>query len=100
MRLQHALAACAQLPVPVGLSKRAALAMRLSAAVTHLTSLLGCTGGAVQVCHAAADEVLVTGGYDTAVKVWDCRSWNQEPIQTMRQCKVNCLTWTGVNMLL
>jgi hypothetical protein len=45
-----------------------------------------------QVCHAASDEVLVTGGYDTAVKVWDCRSWNQEPIQTMRQCKVCWLT--------
>lgn len=42
----------------------------------------------LQVCHAASDEVLVTGGYDTAVKVWDCRSWNQEPIQTMRHCKV------------
>lgn len=43
-----------------------------------------------QVAHAASDEVLVTGGYDTAVKVWDCRSWSQEPIQTIRQCKVSC----------
>lgn len=42
----------------------------------------------LQVSHGACDEVLVTGGYDTAVKVWDCRSWSQEPIQTMRQCKV------------
>lgn len=42
----------------------------------------------LQVCHAASDEVLVTGGYDTAVKVWDCRSWNQDPIQTMTHCKV------------
>jgi hypothetical protein len=41
-----------------------------------------------QVCHAASDEVLVTGGYDTAVKVWDCRSSNFDPIQTMRHCKV------------
>jgi hypothetical protein len=41
-----------------------------------------------QVVHAASDEVLVTGGYDAAVKVWDCRSHSQEPIQTMRQCKV------------
>jgi hypothetical protein len=47
-----------------------------------------CVSAVLQVCHAASDEVLVTGGYDTAVKVWDCRSWNQDPIQTMTHCKV------------
>jgi hypothetical protein len=34
----------------------------------------------------------VTGGYDTCVKVWDCRSWNQDPIQTMTHCKVSRMT--------
>lgn len=42
----------------------------------------------LQVVHAASDEVLVTGGYDQAVKVWDCRSRSIDPIQTMRHFKV------------
>jgi len=42
-----------------------------------------------QVCHAASDEVLVTGGYDQAVKVWDCRSRSVDAIQTMRHFKVS-----------
>jgi mitogen-activated protein kinase organizer 1 len=41
------------------------------------------------VCHAASDEVLVTGGYDQAVKVWDCRSRSVDAIQTMRNFKVS-----------
>lgn len=41
-----------------------------------------------QVVHAASDEVLVTGGYDQCVKVWDCRSRSPDAIQTMRHFKV------------
>lgn len=41
-----------------------------------------------QVVHAASDEVVVTGGYDQCVRVWDCKSRSTEPIQTMRAFKV------------
>ena len=37
-----------------------------------------------QLCYGAGGEVLVSGGYDAAVKVWDCRSRSIDPIQTMR----------------
>ncbi len=42
----------------------------------------------LQVIHAAGDEVLVTGGYDQCVSVWDCKSRSIEPVQTMRAFKV------------
>ena len=38
----------------------------------------------LQIAYAATDEVLVTGGYDQAVRMWDCRSRSFEPIQTMK----------------
>lgn len=34
--------------------------------------------------YAANDEVLITGGYDQAVKVWDCRSRNYDAIQSLK----------------
>jgi hypothetical protein len=40
------------------------------------------------VVYGAEDEVLVTGGYDQCVKVWDCRSKNHEAVQSMRAFKV------------
>jgi hypothetical protein len=46
-----------------------------------------------QVTHAAGDEVLVTGGYDQCVRVWDCKSRSTEPIQTMRAFKVPAGGW-------
>ena len=36
------------------------------------------------MCYAPNDEVLASAGYDQAVKIWDCRSRNWEPVQTMR----------------
>ena len=38
----------------------------------------------VQIAYAASDEVLVTGGYDQAIRLWDCRSRSFEPIQTVK----------------
>lgn len=38
----------------------------------------------LQIAYAASDEVLVTGGYDQAIRLWDCRSRSFEPIQTMK----------------
>jgi hypothetical protein len=32
--------------------------------------------------------VLVTGGYDQCVRVWDCKSRSTEPVQSMRAFKV------------
>jgi hypothetical protein len=42
----------------------------------------------LQVATGAEDEVLVTGGSDQCLKVWDCRSRSQEPIQSSRAFKV------------
>lgn len=38
----------------------------------------------LQLCYSPNNEVLVSGGYDAAVKVWDCRSRSIDPIQVMR----------------
>lgn len=38
----------------------------------------------LQVRYGPNNDVLVTGGYDQAVKVWDCRSKSIEPIQSMK----------------
>ena len=38
----------------------------------------------VQIVYAAGDDVLVTGGYDQAIRLWDCRSRSFDPIQTMK----------------
>ena len=38
----------------------------------------------MQIAYAAGDEVLVTGGYDQAIRLWDCRSRSFEPIQTLK----------------
>lgn len=38
----------------------------------------------MQIAYAASDEVLATGGYDQAIRLWDCRSRSFEPIQTMK----------------
>ena len=38
----------------------------------------------VQLSYSPNDEVLASAGYDQAVKVWDCRSRNWEPVQIMR----------------
>jgi WD40 repeat protein len=38
----------------------------------------------MQLCYSPNNEVLVSGGYDAAVKVWDCRSRSIDPIQVMR----------------
>ena len=40
--------------------------------------------GYLQICYGPMDETLVTGGYDQAVKVWDCRSRSFEPLMTLR----------------
>lgn len=37
-----------------------------------------------QIAYAADDHVLVTGGYDQAIRLWDCRSRSFDPIQTMK----------------
>ena len=37
-----------------------------------------------QICHGPSDETLVSGGYDQAVRVWDCRSRSYEPLMTMK----------------
>ena len=37
-----------------------------------------------QVCYSPGDEVLVSGGYDQAVKVWDCRSRSIDAVQVMK----------------
>ena len=37
-----------------------------------------------QVCYGPADNLLVTAGYDQAVKAWDCRSRTYDAIQTMK----------------
>ena len=38
----------------------------------------------MQIAYTASDEVLVTGGYDQAIRLWDCRSRSFEPIQTLK----------------
>ena len=38
----------------------------------------------LQICYGPMDETLVSGGYDQAVRVWDCRSRSFEPIMTMK----------------
>lgn len=38
----------------------------------------------LQIKYGPSNEVLVTGGYDQAVKVWDCRSRSIDPIQVMK----------------
>lgn len=38
----------------------------------------------LQIAYAAGDEVLVTGGYDQAIRLWDCRGRSFEPIQTLK----------------
>ena len=38
----------------------------------------------VKVCFSPSCEVLVSGGYDSAVKVWDCRSRSIDAIQVMK----------------
>lgn len=38
----------------------------------------------MQIGYAASDDVLVTGGYDQAIRLWDCRSRSFDPIQTMK----------------
>jgi hypothetical protein len=54
---------------------------------------------AAQVVHGASDEVLISGGHDQCVKIWDCRSRSIDPIQIMRHFKVGprscdaCDTW-------
>ena len=42
------------------------------------------TAHGLQIAYAASDEVLATGGYDQAIRLWDCRSRSFEPIQTMK----------------
>lgn len=37
-----------------------------------------------QVRYSPNNEVLVTGGYDQAVKVWDCRSRSIDAVQVMK----------------
>lgn len=36
------------------------------------------------VRYSANCEILATGGYDQAVKIWDCRSRSIDPVQTMK----------------
>jgi mitogen-activated protein kinase organizer 1 len=36
------------------------------------------------VRYSPNNEVLVTGGYDQAVKVWDCRSRSIDAVQVMK----------------
>lgn len=38
----------------------------------------------VQVAYSANNEVLATGGYDQAVKLWDTRSRSFQALQVMR----------------
>jgi hypothetical protein len=47
-----------------------------------------CRMPAAQVVHGASDEVLISGGHDQCVKIWDCRSRSIDPIQIMRHFKV------------
>lgn len=47
----------------------------------------GHDGAVNSVKYSWNNEVLVSGGYDAAVKVWDCRSRSSDPIQTMRTFK-------------
>jgi mitogen-activated protein kinase organizer 1 len=37
-----------------------------------------------QVKYSPNEQVLATGGYDQAVKVWDCRSRSIEAVQVMK----------------
>jgi len=39
------------------------------------------------VRFGASDTVLVSGGYDAALRIWDCRSQSPEPIQVLRNFK-------------
>ncbi|GFH08232.1 WD_REPEATS_REGION domain-containing protein, partial [Haematococcus lacustris] len=50
-------------------------------------------GGDKQIKWAAQDDVLVTGGYDQSVKLWDCKSRSTEAMQVMKAFKdsVTCV---------
>ena len=37
-----------------------------------------------QVCYGPEDGTIISGGYDQAVRVWDCRSRSYDAIQTMK----------------
>lgn len=38
----------------------------------------------MQICYGPEDGVIVSGGYDQAVSVWDTRSRSFDPIQSMK----------------
>jgi mitogen-activated protein kinase organizer 1 len=38
----------------------------------------------LQVCFSPNNDVLVSGGYDAAVKLWDCRSRSIDAVQVMK----------------
>jgi WD40 repeat protein len=42
------------------------------------------SGSCLQVAYSPNNEVLATGGYDQAVKVWDTRSRAHQALQVMR----------------
>ena len=67
---------CSCLLVAVGTSMLLQTCLRLSLCAEWPAML--------QIAYAASDEVLVTGGYDQAIRLWDCRSRSFEPIQTMK----------------
>ena len=41
----------------------------------------------VQVSYSTNCNVVVSGGYDQTVRVWDCRSRSIDPIQVMKECQ-------------
>lgn len=50
----------------------------------------------MKVCHSDNCEVVVSGGYDQTVRVWDCRSRSIDAVQIMKVCQdsvmsVQCL---------
>lgn len=51
---------------------------------TVVRKFRGHDGAVNAVRYSGNGEVLVTGGYDAAVKVWDCRSRSPDPVQAMR----------------
>ena len=38
----------------------------------------------LQLCFSPNNDLLVSGGYDQAVKVWDCRSRSIDAIQVLK----------------